>query len=202
MSARNLPTRSDGKIESVVTSLEMLARPEGPGRAAPRGDLVIMRASHPSVAFYRFLYNTVGEPWLWIDRRKLDDAALAAVVQHRDVHVHVLYASGSPAGYAELDGRAWPDVELAYFGIMPELIGQKLGPYLLDWAIRAAWSFAPASAEAAPGEQGPKRVWVHTCTLDHPGALAMYERAGFVRFKQETEWSDDARALAPERIRH
>ena len=90
------------------------------------------------------------------------------------------------------DGRAWPDVELAYFGIMPDWIGQKLGPYLLDWAIRAAWSFAPAS-----GAPGPERVWVHTCSLDHPGALAMYERAGFARFKQETEWSDDARALSP-----
>lgn len=177
------PPRADGKIETVVTSLEMLAPPASPGRAPPRGDLAIVKAERPTVSFYRYLYNTVGEPWLWVDRRKLDDAALAAIVQDPSVGVHVLWAGGVPAGYAELDARAWPDVELAYFGIIPELIGQKLGPFLLDWAIRAAWS------------RGPKRVWVHTCTLDHPGALAMYERAGFVRFKSEVEVNDDPRVL-------
>jgi GNAT superfamily N-acetyltransferase len=87
---------------------------------------------------------------------------------------------GVPAGYAELDGRVEGEIELAYFGLVPDFIGQRLGPWLLDWAVRRAWI-------------GARRVWVHTCTLDHPGALAMYERAGFVRFKTEVEIADDPR---------
>jgi len=176
------PLRADGKIESVVTSLEMFAPPAGAPVPPPRGDLSIVQAVRPTVSFYRYLYDTVGEPWLWTDRRKLDDAELARVVQDPAVEVFVLHLAGVPAGYAELDARVAGEVELAYLGILPELIGQKLGPHLLDWALRRAWA------------QGPRRVWVHTCTLDHPSALAMYERAGFRVFKREVEMSDDPRA--------
>jgi len=179
------PVRADGKIETLITSLEMLAPPASPPPPAPRDGLSIQRAVRPTVSFYRYLYDTVGEDWLWYERRRLDDAALAAIVQHPAVEVFVLYAEGVPAGYAELDGRALGargEVELAYFGLLPEFIGHRLGPWLLDWAVRRAWSL------------GPRRVWVHTCTLDHPGALAMYERAGFVQFKTEVEIADDPRA--------
>jgi GNAT superfamily N-acetyltransferase len=137
----------------------------------------------PTVSFYRFLYNTIGEAWLWGDRRKLADEAIAAIVQDPRVELHVLYAAGVPAGYAELDGRVAGEVELGYFGIMPEFIGQKLGPYLLSFAVHEAW------------RRGPRRVWVHTCSLDHPSALSMYERAGFRQFKREVEIADDPRAL-------
>ncbi len=177
------PVRPDGKIESVITSLEMLAPPAPPALAPPRDDVAIVRAHRPTVSFYRFLYNTVGEPWLWGDRRKLSDEALAAVVQHPAVEVFVLHVAGVPAGYSELDRRVEGEVEIGYFGIMPEFLHQKLGPYLLDWTIRTAWSYAP------------RRLWVHTCTLDHPRALAMYERAGFRAYKTEVEIGDDPRAL-------
>lgn len=149
----------------------------------PRDDLELAQAPAPSVSFYRYLYNTVGEPWLWGDRRKLDDAALAAIVQDPAVSVYVLRVGGVPAGFAELDGRVAGELELAYLGIMPDFIGQKLGPYVLDWTVREAWA------------REPRRVWLHTCTLDHPSALAMYERAGFVAYRVETETCDDPRAL-------
>lgn len=177
------PLRADGKIASIITHLQMLAPPASLPIPPPRDGLDIEQAVRPTVSFYRFLYNTVGEPWLWGDRRKLSDAALAAIVQDPAVEVFVLWVHGVPAGYAELDGRVPGEIELGYLGIMPEFIGQKLGPYLLDWAIRTAWA------------RDPRRVWVHTCTLDHPGALPMYERAGFVRFKVEEEIGDDPRAL-------
>ena len=180
------PPRADGKIESVVTSLEMFAPPPGPPLPPPRADLAVVHAVRPTVSFYRYLYDTIGAPWLWTDRRKLDDAELAAVLHDPAVQVSVLHLAGVPAGYAELDGRVAGEVELAYLGILPELIGQKLGPYLLDWALRTAWA------------RGPRRVWVHTCTLDHPSALAMYERAGLRVFKREEELADDPRA-APDR---
>jgi GNAT superfamily N-acetyltransferase len=161
------------RIETVITYLQMLALPDRRTVPAPRGDLQVIRAQRPTVAFYRFLYDRVGAPWLWCDRRRMSDLELAAIVQHPDVEVHVLHAGGVPAGYVELDRRVPPDIELAYFGLMPEFIGQKLGPHLLDWAIRTAWSYSPA------------RLWVHTQTLDHPSALPLYRELGFVSYRQE-----------------
>lgn len=158
--------------EVVITYLEMLTPPSGMPCPVPEG-VSIMRAEAPAVSFYRFLYNTVGAPWNWTDRRKLSDEELAAIVQHPGVAVNVLYIRGTPAGYAELDRRKWPDVQLAYFGLMPEFIGQGLGSFFLDWAIREAW------------RNEPVRVWVHTCTQDHPRTLSIYQRAGFRPYKEE-----------------
>ena len=156
----------------VITYLEMHGPPSRAARTVPQGARV-MQAHAPTVAFYRFLYDTVGGPWGWKDRRLLSDADLAAIVQHPDVAVHVLYLDGTPAGYAELDARTRPDVQLAYFGLVPGFIGRGLGSFFLDWTIREAW------------RAGPERLWVHTCTLDHPSALPIYQRMGFVPYKRE-----------------
>ena len=177
------PVRADGKLESIITHLEMTARPDRPFRSPPRDDMSLVRAERPTVSFYRYLYDTVGEDWLWHERRRLAAPALAAIVQHPAVEVFVLYVEGVPAGYAELDGRVPGEIELSYLGIVPDFIGHKLGPYLLSFAIATAWSY------------GTRRFWVHTCTLDHPRALAMYERAGFRVFKREAEMTDDPRLL-------
>jgi len=169
------------QIETVVTHLEMHAPPAHAAIAPPRDELAIVRAAPPTVRFYRFLYDGVGDPWLWTDRKKLDDGALAAIVCDPAVEVWVLWAAGAPAGYAELDRRAPPDIELAYFGLLPEFTGRRLGAYLLDQTIRRAWSYAP------------ERFWVHTQTLDHPAALPLYQKLGFVPFKTETILVDDPR---------
>lgn len=160
--------------ETTVTYLEMLERPLGPGPEPPCAGLTIVKAVRPTLAFYRFLYGTVGAPWHWGDRFKLSDEELAAIIRHPAVEIHVLYIEGVPAGYIELDCRRMPDVEIAYFGIMPEFIGRRLGPYLLRFGIDAAWC------------RSPRRVWLHTCTLDHPGALANYLARGFRPFRTET----------------
>jgi GNAT superfamily N-acetyltransferase len=172
------------QVETVVTYLEMRAppAPEQAPVAPPREGLALVHAQAPTVAFYRRLYEAVGAPWLWTDRSKLDDAALAAIVRDPAVEVWVLWSRGVPAGYVELDRRAPPEIELAYFGLVPEFLGQRLGPYLLDQAIRRAWSYAPA------------RFWVHTQTLDHPAALPLYQKLGFVAYKTETIWVDDPRS--------
>jgi len=156
-----------GIMDVTVTYLEMMQLPAQQSAQPPRADLTVMHAVKPTVSFYRYLYTTVGAPWNWVDRGKLSDEQLAAIIQHPEVDVYVLYAGGVPAGYAELDRRESPDIELAYFGIMPEFIGRKLGPYLLGWSIEKALSYSP------------RRYWLHTCTLDHPKALATYQRAGF-----------------------
>ena len=133
----------------------------------------VRRAERPAVSFYRYLYDTVGADWDWHVRRRLSDDALAAIVHDDAVEVHVLHVRGVPAGYAELDRRVEGEVEIAYFGLMPDYIGRGLGPALLGWALERAWSY------------GPRRVWLHTCSLDHPKALAMYRRAGFEVYDRE-----------------
>ena len=87
--------------------------------------------------------------------------------------LHVLHVDGRSAGFAELDRRQPNEIELAQFGLIRELIGQGLGKWFLQWTIDKAWSY------------GPKRFWLHTCTLDHPNALPNYRKAGFVLYKQE-----------------
>ena len=162
---------SDGaeRIPVTVTYLEMRQRPPcRPVPQPPGARLALMRAERPTLAFYRYLYEGVGARWHWVDRRRLDDDALLAIILDEAVEIYVLYVGGVPAGFAELDFRKAPAVaDLAYFGLMPEFIGRGLGPYLLYWAVNEMW------------RRDPKRVTVNTCTLDHPSALAMYQKAGF-----------------------
>ncbi len=172
-------------IETTVTYLEMRAPPRKPATPAPIGKLAILRAERPTLSFYRYLYNTVGGPWNWTERRLLDDEALARIIHDGRVEIYVLYAAGVPAGYAELDGRIEGEIELAYFGLMPEFVGRGLGGYFLDWAVSAAWIHRP------------ERVWVHTCTLDHPRALTLYQRAGFTPYRQQVEKVPAMEAVSP-----
>ena len=163
------------RVETTVTYLEMTERPTRPERAAPVAKLAMLRAEAPTISFYRYMYDTIGAQWTWSDRRELDDDALAAIIHDPDVAIYILYVAGVPAGFVELDGRTKGAVELAYVGLMPEFVGRGLGGYLLDWAIAAAW------------QMQPKRIWLHTCSLDHPSALPLYQRVGFVPYKRQVE---------------
>jgi GNAT superfamily N-acetyltransferase len=176
------PAEATATLQCTITSLEMTERPVHAPVAMPNGiNLALLRARHISVPFYRYLYDRVGEAWLWYERRAMDDAALASIVQDERVEIYVLYADGVPAGYAELDRREAQDIELAYFGLVPEFIGKGLGAYLLSSAIDIAWT------------HDPKRLWVHTNTLDHPKALPLYQRFGFVPYKREDKIIPDPR---------
>ncbi|MGH6918164.1 MAG: GNAT family N-acetyltransferase, partial [Geminicoccaceae bacterium] len=124
--------------------------------------------------FYRYLYDEIGRDWTWYERNLLDDAELAAIIHDPAVEVNVLFADGRTAGLAELDRRDAADVELAYFGVLPAFIGQGLGRFLLDWAIHHVW------------RSRPRRLWVHTCDLDHPRALGVYQKAGFRIYDRRT----------------
>ena len=127
-------------LDDVITYLEMLERPTGRRVPAPSEKLALMRAEACTASFYRYLYDTVGEPWLWFERRLIDDGALLAEIRKPTIEIFVLYVRGVPAGFFELDIAAPRETKLCYFGLIPDFIGRRLGPYMLQAAIDQAWS--------------------------------------------------------------
>ena len=162
-----------GTLEVTITYLEMHRRPSSNLRLPAPDRSTILQAHQPTLSFYRYLYRHVGTPWLWYERRAMDNETLRAIIHDPAVSIHVLYIDGVPAGYVELDSRVGNEIELSYFGLVPEFIGRGLGPWLLNWALDTAWNCEPS------------RIWVNTCNLDHPKALLCYQRAGFERCRQE-----------------
>jgi GNAT superfamily N-acetyltransferase len=169
-------------IEVAITRLEMTAAPTRPTVPAPPGRLALLKLEQPSVGFYRYLYASVGEPWLWWERRRMDDDTLRALIAHPEIDIYVLYVGGEPAGYAELSRKAMPEINIDCFGLMPTLTGRGYGRYLLNWAVDQAWC------------HGPRRVTVSTCSLDDPRGLRTYQKAGFVPYAQERRTILDPRA--------
>jgi GNAT superfamily N-acetyltransferase len=156
-----------------VTFLQMKAKPLLPPPPLPSGKLAILRAEKPPVHFYRYLYNTIGDTYYWVDRRRLNDTELAELLQSATLDLYVLYVDGSPAGMAEFDYKDTPTGLLAYFGLLPEFVGRGLGAYFLYHAVQNAW-LKPIST-----------LLVNTCTLDHPRALPLYQRMGFTAYSRE-----------------
>ena len=152
-----------------VTFLRMEERNPAP-RPLP-SDTGLVRLDRCSVPFYRYLYGTVGGPYVWWLRRSLADEALASILRNPAVSVHVLYRGGEPAGFFELDATPLPVVNISYFGLMPEATGVGLGAAFLDATVEAAWC------------EGARAVTVNTCTADHPRALPNYLRAGFQKMR-------------------
>jgi len=169
-----------GKLASVATSLEMTARPES---RPERGDAgwTLDRMERPDLDWYRDLYRRVGEDWLWFSRLSMADDVLAAIIQDPAVEVYALDAEGAAEGILELDFRTEGECELAFFGVTMALQGQGAGRWLMNRAVARAW------------EHPIRRLWVHTCTFDHPDALAFYIRSGFTPYKQQIEIADDPR---------
>lgn len=156
----------------VRTYLEMRERPVAGSLPAPEGAHV-ERLDRCSPELYRQLYAEVGRQWSWFDRLWWTDAELAAHLERPEVGIRVLHLNGAPAGYYELVKHDDRSVEIGYFGLMPHAIGRGLGRWLLAEALEDAWNSAPG------------RVWLHTCTLDHPAALPNYLKAGFAVTRTE-----------------
>ena len=171
-----------GKIASLVTYLEM-TEPPAPRPSPDRPDLALRRVERPDLEWYRALFRRIGTDWLWFGRLVMPDDEVRAIIGHQGVEVYALTRHGRDEGLLELDRREGPDIELAYFGITPELTGQGAGRWLMHRALELAW------------RRRPRRFWVHTCTLDHPGALAFYIRSGFSPYRRAVEIADDPRLL-------
>jgi len=138
--------------------------------------LNIIEAEIKEYRLNRFLYSLVGEAWQWFDKKNDSDEQWRAYSERENLRTWVAYYKGTIAGYFELEVSEDKDVEIKYFGLAPAFIGKGFGGYLLTYAIEQAWNACNA-----------KRVWVHTCSLDHPGALANYQARGLVLYKEEIE---------------
>jgi GNAT superfamily N-acetyltransferase len=172
-----------GQIATIVTCLEMTAPPQP---AVPvRSALKLERWTAPvDLARYRALFRAIGQPWLWRGRLVMDDDTLAATLNAPTLEISVATRrDGTPQGLLELDFAQPGQCELAYFGLVPELTGRGHGSWLMGHALKRAWQ----------GREGITRVWVHTCDLDHPGALAFYQRHGFRPYERLVEIYEDPR---------
>lgn len=169
-----------GKIANVVTYLEMGAPPPL-GRGQDRPDLVLRRVDNPDVAWFRATIRTIGERWLWYSPLVMPDRTLAAIIGDPLMETRVLERDGRLAGISQLDRRIAGEVEIAFFGVMEAEIGSGVARWLMERTLSLAFS------------PGIRRVWVHTCTFDHPAAVPFYLRSGFTPFKFAIEVSDDPR---------
>lgn len=141
-------------------------------------DLSIRREADPAPDLYRALYRGVGGNHHWRDRWDWSDQEIRAHVARPDISVHVARQADAPAGFFELKRESADVVEIAYFGLMPGAIGRGLGKHLLSQAVTDAFGL------------GARRVWLHTCTLDHPAALPNYLARGFRVCKTEQYTQD------------
>jgi len=155
--------------------LEMNAFGQLKEKPLPSG-LSIVECEIPQPQLNRFLYELVGEGWNWNDLKSWTTAEWQALVEQDCHRTWVAYVRGAVAGYYELYRPDGVNTEIRYFGLAPQFIGQGFGGALLSQAIRSAWEWA-----------GTQRVWVHTCTLDHPSALGNYKARGFEVYKEALE---------------
>ncbi|WP_020468476.1 GNAT family N-acetyltransferase [Zavarzinella formosa] len=160
---------------TTVTHLEMLSPGELKPKNAPAKQATIYRVPQPMPSLNRFFYYAIGEEWGWFERRIWSPNDWSRHLNRPELETWIVSWSGVPAGYCELERQPGGNVEISYFGLLPQYTQMKLGGWFLGEMIRQAWT------------GGTNRVWVHTCDLDHPAALANYKARGFREFKQTQE---------------
>ena len=171
-----------GKLANVVTCLEMKAKPHRALQPFP-SELRLKRFAAGDLEGHRALFRAVGSDLMWFSRLIMKDQDLAAILANPAIESYALMQGSDTLGMLELNFADMPNCELAFYGLVPEAIGQGFGRVLMDEAIRRAW--------AKPIE----RFWVHTCTFDSPLALPFYIRSGFTPYLRMVEVHDDPRLL-------
>src|SRR5882757_10015272 len=182
--AHQPPPRPDGRLPIMITHLEMVRADWTQRGRPPEVDVALERVVAPTAAFYRDLYDRVGRPWLWYERRLLSDAALSALLAQPRHELHVARHDGALVGYFELT-----DDELVFFGLTLGYVGRRIGPWLLARAVER------------PFASGTTRLSLNTNTLDHPRAIDTYRRAGFRPVRSEAKELQDPRVLWPDLYR-
>ena len=142
---------------------------------SPNQNLIVEKINPPDIEINKFFYRNIGKNHRWVDRLIWDNIKWSTYLNNINVHTYVLKSNEDLVGYFEviLD-KLTDSSEIAYFGILENFIGKKFGGYFLSEAIKKCFSLSS------------KRVWVHTCTLDHKNALNNYLKRGMKVFKEET----------------
>lgn len=161
-------------LKAVVTYLEQSERPKLFAPMPVNLNVALMIPAEMPLHFYRYLQYRTGFDYHWVSRLRLDDDTLAGIIYAPTTSIHVLFLDGAPSGFFELSARDPQNVSLEYFGLMGHAHGRGLGNWFLAQAIDSAWNL------------NPTRVKVNTCTLDHPAALPLYQKLGFVPVGQST----------------
>lgn len=169
-----------GKVAAVVTYLQMFERP--PARPGPSEESwTLEKAEFSNLGEYRRFFRRVGQDWLWFSRLKPDDVELTKILRHPQYETHLMTVNGENRGLLELDFRFEGEAEIVYFGLTSDMLGKGAGRWLMNRALEIAWA------------RPIRRLWLHTCTFDHPGAVAFYVRSGFEPYRRQVEVADDPR---------
>jgi GNAT superfamily N-acetyltransferase len=169
-----------GHLANVVTCLEMTERP--PLRPAPATPgLSLQRLGAADTERFRALFRAIGQDIMWFSRLFMAEEALAGIIGHAKVDCHALVKDGRDIGILELDFREEGQCELSFFGLVPSEVGSGAGRFLMNEALERAWA------------RPINRMWVHTCTFDHPNALSFYRRSGFRPYQVMVEVHPDPR---------
>lgn len=160
-------------VQVTRTYLEMRSPEELRPASAPERPPRLERIEACPGSFFRYLYAEVGRAYHWTDRLSWSEEQVRGHLADPAVSLWLLSSGAAPAGYFELRECGDQSVEIAYFGLLPEFVGRGWGGHLLTRAVETAWQLKPA------------RVWLHTCTLDHPAALPNYLKRGFRPVREE-----------------
>jgi GNAT superfamily N-acetyltransferase len=172
------------RISVTISHLEMLSPNDLRPRPAPHFGLAVARVPIAIPELNRFFYTAVGGAWYWLERLVWTYADWMKYLDRPELQTWIVSDSGVPAGYFELEQQPGDSVEIAYFGLLPQFVERGLGGWALTQAVEKAWAM------------GARRVWLHTCDLDHPRALANYLARGFRQFKTETK-SEELPSTSP-----
>lgn len=163
----DLSSLAPAPLSTTVTFLQMLRPPSHLPPMPMNKKVALLRNRSMPLHYFRYLMDRVGRRWHWVNVLRMSDEELRDYLGTPGRDIRVLHLDGAPVGFFDLHAQVPEMVELSYFGLTEDAIGQGLGRWFLGAAVDAAWSY------------GPRKVTVQTCTLDHPAALPLYQKLGF-----------------------
>ena len=172
-----------GKLATLVTYVEMSAPPAREAAPPPPG-VTLEAVERWDLEAFRRLYREIGWEWLWCSRLLMSEAELAERLHRPGTLAFCPLRDGRRLGVLEMDFARPADVEISFFGLVPDAIGGGLGRWLMEQAIALAFSRAET-----------RRLWLHTCHFDSPQALPFYQRMGFSPYARAVEVFDDPRLV-------
>jgi len=155
--------------------LEIFDRADLKPAKATAEPLEIRQVQIPLPELNRMLYLAVGRDYHWRVRDQWSRERWLEYMGRPELETWVAYVQGTPAGYYEQELLPTTGAEVVNFGMLPDFVGRGFGGQMLAHAIERGW------------QRGAKRVWLHTCTLDHPNAPAHYQARGLKLYDTKTE---------------